>query len=208
VDVLFGGGAAFFTPKSAEGGQRDDERNLLEEMSRDMRVVRTAEEFEAMPRAERVAGLFHPEHPPAAAERAPDLAALTEKAIEVLSQAPTGYFLMVEGSQIDWAGHGNDAGGIIAETLDFDDAVGVGLDAAQVDGDTLVVITSDHETGGFAIHNGDRHAKKVDETGFTSGGHTATMVPIFAYGPGAGAFGGVLDNTKVGRLLIDFVTRR
>jgi alkaline phosphatase len=133
------------------------------------------------------------------------LADLTKKAIEILAKEDDGFFLMVEGSQIDWAGHENLQDYLIGETVDFDDAVGVGLDFAEKDGETLVIVTSDHECGGFAVHDGSMGEKKVTKSGFTCDEHTASMVPVFAYGPGSKAFGGIIDNTDIGKLMIRYV---
>lgn len=103
---------------------------------------------------------------------------------------------MIEGSQIDWAGHANYADTLIDETLDFDKAVGVALDFAQKDGHTLVVITADHETGGVTIIDGDIQAHKV-KLNFSTKDHTAVMVPVYAFGPGAEKFTGIYDNTEL-----------
>jgi alkaline phosphatase len=103
---------------------------------------------------------------------------------------------MIEGSQIDRAGHANTADTLIDETLDFDKAVGVALDFAKNDGHTLVVITADHETGGVTIIDGDIQAHKV-KLNFSTKDHTAVMVPVYAYGPGAEKFAGIYDNTDL-----------
>ena len=106
-----------------------------------------------------------------------------------------GFFLMVEGSQIDWAGHGNEGQLMIEETLDFDRAVGQALDFAKADGNTLVIVTADHETGGLAINPGSK--KGEIHTEFTTNGHTGTLVPVLAYGPGAENFKGIYENTAI-----------
>ncbi|HIB86549.1 TPA: hypothetical protein EYO57_04950, partial [Candidatus Poribacteria bacterium] len=106
-----------------------------------------------------------------------------------------GFFLMIEGSQIDWGGHANDSQYIIDEMIDFDNAVGQVLDFAAKDGNTLVIITADHETGGYGINAADDDGTIVG--GFTTDYHTATMVPVFAYGPGAEAFAGMYHNTEI-----------
>lgn len=103
---------------------------------------------------------------------------------------------MVEGSQIDWAGHENVADTLIDETLDFDKAVGVALDFAKNDGHTPLVITADHETGGVTIVGGDKTTHMV-KLNFSTKDHTAVMVPVYAYGPGAGKFMGIYDNTDI-----------
>lgn len=117
-------------------------------------------------------------------------------ALSLLSQNKKGFFLMVEGSQIDWGGHENDSDYVISEVLDFDKSVGAVLEFARKDGDTLVVITADHETGGFAITHGDSRKGKL-EGRFATGDHTGVMVPVFAYGPGSEAFIGIYENTAV-----------
>ena len=118
----------------------------------------------------------------------------TGKALELLSEDGDGFFVMVEGSQIDWGGHDNNQEYVLQETLDFDAAVKVALDFAQKDGETLVVVTADHETGGMMILNGNIEEGRV-ETIFTTGGHTGIIIPVFAYGPGAELFTGFYDNT-------------
>ena len=103
---------------------------------------------------------------------------------------------MIEGSQIDWAAHANNADTLIDETMDFDKAVGVALDFAKNDGHTLVVITADHETGGVTIIDGDIQSHKV-KLNFSTKDHTAVMVPVYAFGPGAEKFTGIYDNTDI-----------
>jgi alkaline phosphatase len=124
----------------------------------------------------------------------------TKTAINILSNDPDGFFLMVEGSQIDWGGHQNNTGYIATEMIDFDQAIGVALEFASKNKETLVIVTADHETGGFAIEGGDFKTGEV--TGdFTSDNHTAVMVPVFAFGPGAENFRGFLDNTDIPKLI-------
>ena len=106
-----------------------------------------------------------------------------------------GFFLMIEGSQIDWGGHSNNSDYIVSELLDFDRAVGEILDFAKKDGETLVVVTADHETGGYSIVHGSRMDSLA--TKFTTDYHTLDLIPVFAYGPGAEAFGGIYDNTTI-----------
>lgn len=113
-----------------------------------------------------------------------------------LGKKSNRFFLLVEGSQIDWGGHDNNAEYIITELLDFDKAIGAALDFAQADGETLVIVTADHETGGFALSGKDGKYNKVDYT-FTTGDHTGTMVPVFAFGPGSEQFRGIYENTAI-----------
>ncbi len=85
----------------------------------------------------------------------PSIAQMTEKALQVLSKNENGFFLMVEGSQVDWAAHANDAGTMINEYLAFDEAVGKVMEFAKKDGNTAVVIMSDHGNSGFSIGKRD-----------------------------------------------------
>lgn len=103
--------------------------------------------------------------------------------------------MMVEGSQIDWGGHANDQEYTISEVIDFDKAVQKALDFAKKDGNTLVIVTADHETGGAALLDGNIEQRSVKLT-YTTEGHSASLVPVFAYGPGAENFSGYFDNTE------------
>ncbi|MBI3142818.1 MAG: alkaline phosphatase [Bacteroidetes bacterium] len=126
----------------------------------------------------------------------------TKKAIDHLESLGGPYFLIVEGSQIDWGGHANDMPWIIDEMADLDLAVGVALDHAAGKPNTLVLATADHETGGFALSPrvvqafGGTTQDDYDhlEPGFTTGGHTAAHVPVFASGFGAQTFAGTYEN--------------
>lgn len=120
----------------------------------------------------------------------------TEKAIEILNKNQEGFFLMVEGSQIDWGGHDNDIEYVETEMIDFDKAIGKALEFAKKDGETLVIVTADHETGGLTIIDGSLDDKKI-KTHFSTDHHTPVMVPVFAYGPGAENFQGIYENTDV-----------
>ncbi len=126
----------------------------------------------------------------------------TQMALDYLSQDKDGFFLMVEGSQIDWGGHANDAAYLISEVLDFDKTLGVALDFARQQKNTLVIVTADHETGGYALSSTiEKQGMSADYNEitptFSTGGHTATLVPVFAYGPGAERFAGVYKNTAI-----------
>jgi alkaline phosphatase len=126
----------------------------------------------------------------------------TRGALSYLDKKDAPFFLMVEGSQIDWAGHANDGQYIIDEMHDFDKAIGVALDYAQRKGNTLVVVTADHETGGYALaaKKSENHSNRpyydVMST-FTTGGHTSTLIPVFSYGPGSEDFDGFYQNNDI-----------
>ena len=106
-----------------------------------------------------------------------------------------GFFLMIEGSQIDWGGHANESDYIIQEMIDFDNTIGKVLNFARKDKNTLIVITADHECGGYAINPGSEMGKI--KGAFTTDYHTAALIPVFAYGPGAELFSGVYENTAI-----------
>ncbi|MDH3649321.1 MAG: alkaline phosphatase [Saprospiraceae bacterium] len=106
-----------------------------------------------------------------------------------------GFLFIIESSQIDWGGHSNIGPMVIDETVEFDQAIGRMLDFAQRDGETLVIVTADHETGGFSIVQEDTKGELI--IGFNTKTHTATAVPVFAYGPGAELFAGFYDNTEI-----------
>lgn len=85
----------------------------------------------------------------------PSLQEMTDKAISILSKDKDGFFLMVEGSKIDWASHANDPVGVTTDVLAFDAAVKSALDFAKKDGNTVVIVASDHGNGGLTIGNKD-----------------------------------------------------
>jgi alkaline phosphatase len=205
VDVMFGGGWSHFLPDTEQGGARKDGINLLDRLRERMPVALSIDEFRALPETDAAAAFFAPEHPTTADEREPGLAELTDRAIDILSRDDDGFFLMVEGSQIDWAGHENHHEWLIGEMADFDEAVGAAMDFAERDGATLVVVTADHETGAYAVLDGSLEKASVTRPAFGSDNHSASMVPLMAYGPGSESLGGIADNTDLGRALIGFV---
>lgn len=188
IDLFIGGGLDHFT-------KREDGRDLTKELEANGYTVATNIDQFVAHTSGKLAALTAPVHNPNMLEGRDDMLPFaTNKAIELLDQNEEGFFVMIEGSQIDWGGHGNNQEYVIQETLDFDAAVKVALDFAEQDGETLVVVTADHETGGMMILNGNIEEGKV-ETIFTTGGHTGIIIPVYAYGPGAELFTGIYDNT-------------
>ena len=190
VDVFIGGGRNHFE-------NRDDGRNLLDELaSAGYQIASSMDEVMGVSSG-RLAGLVAEGHPPRYSENRgnmlPDATGLT---INILNQNRKGFFLMVEGAQIDWGGHANDVDYIVDEMIDFDRAVGKALEFARKDGETLVIVTSDHDTGGMAIHGFDPETREIT-AGWTTGGHTGLIQPVFAWGPGAENFNGIYENTGV-----------
>lgn len=108
-----------------------------------------------------------------------------------------GFFLMIEGSQIDWGGHYNDSNYVVTETLEFDSTINKIMQWAKNDGNTLVIVTADHETGGLSLGHRDTAQSRVPYMKFSTKEHTGIAVPVFAYGPGAEYFTGVYQNTEI-----------
>lgn len=190
IEVFIGGGWSHFT-------KRADSLNLADSLLKhDYVLARNLDEV-SKAAAPKLAALLSDAHMPRYSEGRGDMLPVsTAKATELLSANKKGFFLMVEGSQIDWGGHANDLNYVVEEMVDFDKAIGKALDFAMKDGETLVIITADHETGGMAITGGDLTQGKV-EARFTYGDHSAVMVPLFAFGPGSEKFSGLQDNTDI-----------
>lgn len=266
VEVMFGGGRRFFTG-------REDGRDLVQEMTAAGASVATDRAgYDALAAVPAVA-LLADSHLAYEVDRGrtdePSLAEMTTKALDLLSAAGSenGFFLMVEASRIDHAGHGNDPVGHLHDILAYDEAVAAALAWAEADGTTLVVGTADHETGGMTLGRDGVYAwdpqplldatmsqeaigaaiaagadpvetfetglamdledgvedairgltesqdqgalrqllvdliSKPAGIGWTTGGHTAADVDLYAWGPGAAMFTGQLSNDEVGRRL-------
>ena len=203
IDFFAGGGTQFFN-------KRKDGKNLLEELkTKGFEIDTTAlGDFASIKKHSKMGYLLAKEHMnPAAKGRGDFLPKATELGLRFLNKDAnnSNFFLMIEGSQIDWGGHGNDAEYLISELIDFDDAIGKALDFAKKDGNTLVIVTADHETGGFTLSStikktaaGESYSDYNEITGtFSTKGHSAALIPVFAYGPGAEAFSGVYENTEI-----------
>lgn len=200
VDFFAGGGTKFFC-------ERKDGENLIEGLKlKGFTVDTTKLPKRGMLQEKKYAFLLARDYMPKMEQGRGDfLPKATNLALDYLSQDPKGFFLMVEGSQIDWGGHANDANYIIEEMKDFDKVIGEALDFAEKDGNTLVVVTADHETGGFALSSA-KVRRQDDYRGlaptFSTGGHTAALIPVFAYGPGAERFKGIYQNQEIfGKML-------
>jgi len=142
----------------------------------------------------------------------PTLPTMTRAALDILQEDEDGFFLMVEGAQIDWRNHNNDIKGQIAEILSFDEAVENVMDwvdhSPERKRNTLVIIVSDHDTGGFAINGPDETLSKqgdIVEAGWTSGRHTAVDVIIWSQGPGSRELGKAIDNTDIYDVMVNVI---
>lgn len=205
LDVMIGGGWNNYYPKTFAGSRRKDDKDLMHALRQKMPVVTSIEALRKSGNPKKLAAILAPGHLDHASKRDYTLGELTKKAISLLNQNEKGFVLMVEGSQIDLASHDNDFRRVIDETIDFDTAVQEALDFAETDGNTLVVITADHETGGFTLPMKSFVDNKAAKPLFSSDNHTAAMIPLFASGPGSEKFAGVYDISDVGKNLIELV---
>jgi alkaline phosphatase len=201
-DLLIGGGKKYFDRR------KTDNRNICEELTTKGYEVTGFFEKEIKDLTYNGKNLVYftaEEHPLPAAQGRDYLPAASKFSTTFLDKKANkkGFFLMIEGSQIDWGGHAGKTDYIITEMLDFDKAVGEVFDFAKKDGNTLVIVTADHETGGFAILKGSKLNNIVGGFGDVmdekskSWYHTGTMIPVFAYGPGAEHFAGIYENTSI-----------
>jgi alkaline phosphatase len=195
ISLLFGGGKSYFIPQSYPSSQRLDDLDLMQVAeSRGYQIIEHRDELKVI-RKIPVLGLFSMEAIHGDSTE-PSLKEMTSTALEILSQNKKGFFLMVEGSQIDWAGHDNDFQYLVREMIAFDDAVAAGLDFAARDKRTLVLVTADHETGGLVIAGGHLEGKDI-QVEWSSTKHSGTLVPLFAAGPQSQLFTGIKDNTEI-----------
>jgi alkaline phosphatase len=158
-------------------------------------VTKTVEEFEDFDQPTAV--YFGDNKMPSVKNGREDfLPMMTTKALHLLSNEEAPFFLVIEGAQIDNGGHDNDISTIINEMLDFDQVIGEALQFADLDKNTLIIITADHETGGLGIAGGDT-SKGMVRADFLSVDHSGIMVPLFAYGPQSQEFRGFFENTLI-----------
>ncbi|MEN6575831.1 MAG: alkaline phosphatase [Phycisphaerales bacterium] len=205
INVLLGGGRKYFLPQSIPGsGRKDDIDVIAQAREAGYTYVETPSELRSA-HDSHILGLFQLDALKTAGPE-PTLVQMTQKAIRLLRQASRdssggkhGFFLMVEGSQIDWECHGNKVNGAIRQALLFDQAVEAAVDFALKDGCTLVIVTADHETGGMTLIGGGDEDKADSELAvrWSTKGHSGAPVGIWALGPGATRFTGVQDNTDI-----------
>lgn len=194
IDLIIGGGKRYFDRREI------DERNLYEELQRKGYYVSDysiAELDQIGMNAKQNFAYFTADGDPLPVNAGRDyLPSATQESLEFLEKrSEKGFFLMIEGSQIDWGGHANDAKYLISEMLDFNKTIQVALEYAAKKGNTLVIVTGDHETGGMAIQEGSKMNRV--KAAFTTNGHTATLIPVFAYGPMSHLFAGIYENTEI-----------
>ena len=189
LDVMIGGDKDHFLPEN----RKDGTSPLDTLIQRGYSIAYSPAQLADLD-GSRICGLLTDGNPDQAPKRGDMLQQGVRKALDVLGKAPEGFVLMIEGSQIDWANHNNDSSYLTAELADFEAMLHIGLDYARQDGNTLVVVTADHESGGLTLLDGDIQ-QGTNKMSFSTGGHTGVMVPVFAYGPGAQHFTGIHQNT-------------
>lgn len=188
VDLLIGGGKKHFT-------DRNDGINLIEKMtSEGWNYYDTLINIDV--NEDKIMILASDDHLPSYPSRGEFLPNAATVALENLSQSKNGFFLMIEGSQIDFAAHNSDSTYLVNEMHDFDNTINKALDFAEKDGNTLVIVTADHETGGLTILDPNGHYTET-RFNFSTGSHTPLLVPIFAFGPGSENFSGIMENTDI-----------
>lgn len=189
IDVFIGGGKNDFE-------KRKDNRNISQELeTKNYKIVYTLEDLQKIEKG-KIGALLAGDHLAKQSEgRADMLSISTKKALDILSQNENGFFLMIEGSQIDWGSHKNNIDYVVSEMLDFDKAIGVALDFARKNANTLLIITADHECGGLTIPDGNIGKNEI-EAKFSTFEHTGTPVPVFSFGTGAELFSGFMENTS------------
>tara|TARA_B100000900_G_scaffold75097_1_gene59980 strand:- start:998 stop:2326 length:1329 start_codon:yes stop_codon:yes gene_type:complete len=219
VLTILGGGRHFFLPEEM-GGKRSDGLNLLEQVQSSHTLLTTKAELDTFDFSNkgRLVGLFADEA--LRDKETPENHVFEPTSTEMLnfainrsdqftSDGCKGFFIMLEGSQVDWAGHANDLNYLKREMKDFDEAVNKALEFAINDQETLVIVTADHETGGLLIEPATPTNYTAPEvkfsfnTGLGYGSHTGVPVPVYAYGPGSENFTGTLDNTDIFYAMIE-----
>lgn len=188
IDFLAGGGIRYWQ-------NRKDGRDIVEEVkAKGYAFATTKEEMMAVQEGPMIA-LMADQELDYSLDRGDILPSAVAKAIELMDNKK-GFFLMVEGSMIDDGGHSNKAGITMEEIFDFDRAVGVALEWAAKDGETLVIVTADHATGGMTLLGGSIDGKNI-KVNYSTKGHNGIALPVFAWGPHSEDFTGFYENTEL-----------
>ena len=193
IQLSLGGGLEFFDIAKAQ------ESNLL---ITDMKEL----DGDDFLKAKKVLGLFDEDGINRSSNK-PTQLQMTKSALDFLSlkassNSCNGFFLMSEGSQIDWASHDNDAATMVVEFKDFDQTIAMAMDFVTSNKETLLLVTADHETGGLQILSKKDDMVKVQ---WGTGSHTSIPVGVYAYGPGAHEFTGLMDNTDIHYMILDAI---
>ena len=188
VYFLAGGGTKFWR-------DREDGKDISEDVkARGYSYVETKEDLMAVENGPVIALMDSYELKPSL-DRGDILPASVTKALELLDNRK-GFFLMIEGSMIDDGGHDNKAGHTMEEIFDFDRTLGIVLEWAAKDGQTLVIVTADHATGGMTLLGGSIDEKRI-RVNYSTTGHNGIALPVFAWGPHSEDFVGIYENTEL-----------
>lgn len=199
VDFIAGGGRDYFGPK------RKDGRDIVAEMkARGYNYASDEQQLMAAPLP--VLGLMSDDNLPIAAQRGDLFRHMASRCLDLLSEASgeRGFVAMIEGSCIDDWLHANRIDLAMEETLDFDRTIGDVLQWAEKDGHTLVIVTADHSTGALTLQEGSIKEGRIGVE-FGNDSHNGIAVPYYVWGPGSEAFGGILENEELGRLIASFI---
>ncbi len=192
IEFIAGGGLGYFLPQNMQNSKRDDDRNLVQEFEeKGYIIIESKEELEntVMSEVYKSLALFSNGALPFEIDRinnedinTPELAQMTQAGIEVLSRDEDGFFMMVEGGQIDSACHQNDLPSTIHETLAFDKAIQVAYDFyLEHPKETLIVVVADHETGGLGL--GTDYSLNLAPIDSAIGSVIDVLLPIFISNP-------------------------
>ncbi len=164
-DVMMGGGGKYFNA-------RKDDRNMFDEFAKaGFTVLQSKDELKSATNQKPVLGVFDKEglpyeldrvNDPMIAAKVPSLAEMASKAIDLMKDHKNGFCLQIEGGKVDWAAHANDAAALIYDQVAFDDAIKVAIDFAEKEGNTLVVITSDHGNANPGLYYGEKADKNFE----------------------------------------------
>ncbi len=189
VDILIGGGYVHFT-------KRSDDQNLLQGLQQNGYIV--SDRFETIDTITRDKFIILDDKAVVSKGqgRGDFLSRSLNKSILTLKKNKRGFFIMIESAQIDYGGHENEMSYVVREMVDFDKAIGEAMRFADENGETLVIVTADHETGGLTLLDGNISKGYIDGN-FSSNDHSGVMVPVFAYGPHSQDFRGVYENTAI-----------
>ena len=210
VDLLLGGGVDKFKSVKADAcGTSGDFIQKAQDRGYEVAYSKTELDNAVADGSKKILGLFNksgltPEYTRAAGISEPRLPEMTVAALKILEKNKHGFFLMVEGSQVDWANHAKDYPYQLGEMLAFDESVKVVRNWINADEDrkenTLLIVVADHDTGGFAINGPQSALLKAGETveaGWTTGNHTGVDTIIWSEGPGSKELAKFIDNTDI-----------
>lgn len=202
TEVLIGGDSST-NRRALRDDELQDRLGSLDSLAKaaGYELVRSSSELAAA--SGRVLALYPPRAPRSNAH-GPPLAESVTAALRQLDGSGGGFILLVESEMTDDSGHLNDAVGVVAAVRELDATVAAVLEWAEPRGDTLVLVTADHDTGGLGVVGGE-YSEGEAEVRWLSVNHTAHWVPLFAFGPGAERFSGVLENTEIGVRIADLL---